>query len=73
MAALERDPNNPAALYGCAVVMKEQQQLNDCIEYLTRALAVDAEHARLEGAATAAGREGSPAGPRPGRGRAETS
>ena len=41
MAALERDPNNPAALYGCAVVMKEQQQLNDCIEYLTRALAVD--------------------------------
>ena len=41
MAALERDPNNPAALYGCAVVMKEQQQLTDCIEYLTRALAVD--------------------------------
>lgn len=38
MAALEIDPQDRGALYGCAMVLKGQQRMRDAIAYLERAL-----------------------------------
>ena len=38
MAALEIDPQDARALYGCAMVLKGQQRMHDAIDYLERAL-----------------------------------